>query len=315
MKIRELFEDQQVKSKVIRALSKTDDQNPIFANIYKLLVGSPLATRLEKYLQHRGDPDAVQAKDYLNAVIPKLGNVDEIKAFLTKLNNGEDFVNLNALVPKQSMPQPESIGNLITDPFAAKLFANLYINFAGKNDAGPGEGALSVLSPNITYGKPGDIVVGGSVKVEVKGAKKAAGKSGRIWDLPIHQKPMLDILAKAVPGAGSFSVLDGNKPFPVPELSKNFISAACRAWFGKPIPAIIASFGTPEFAKLWQAQVFDVYKAHGQWDGMLALGVRTYQYVRTGEEFAMYMGKANQGSLCRAGAKQSRELAPQVLIK
>jgi len=315
MKIKDIvIEDIQVKNKVIRALSKVNDENPIFSNIYKLIVGTPLESRIQSFIKNRNDPDAIAAMKYLTSVIPTLGSVDQIKGFLKRLNDGEDFINTQALVPQQSMTAPASVVDLVNDPFAEALFYKIFHEFAGKGDAGPGEAALAILSPNIKYGKPGDIVVG-NVKVEVKAARGEKGAAGRIWDTPLHQKPILDILTKAVPGATSFSVLDGNKPFPVPELSKKFITTASRTWFGRNVPEVITTFGTPAFAGAWQATVFDAYKAHGQWDGMLAIGVKTYQYIRTGPEFAQYMAKINQGTICRAGAKQSRELAPQIAIR
>jgi hypothetical protein len=306
-----LTEDPKTKRMVISALGKLPDDNPIFSATYKQIVGTPLANRIDAFINNRKDPDAISAMKWLISAIPTVGNAQEVKEFISKFKDPEyDFINTKALVPASGMAAPKSIADLVTDPFAKKLFDKIFQEYSGKNDAGPGEAALAILSPNITYGSPGDIVVSGT-KIEVK-ASRGSGKAGRIWDMPINQKPMVEILREV--GIANFSVLDGTQPFPVPEKSAEFISAACEAWFGQSDPIIEKSFGTPAFKDAWQSKVFDVYKSHGKWEGMLALGVKTYQYISSGQEFATVMKKANQGSICRPSAKQSRELAPQVFI-
>jgi hypothetical protein len=306
-----LNENPQLKRQVVKTLSKLPDENPIFQDVYKKIVGTPLASRIDAYINNRKDRDAIAAMKWLVNAIPTVGNAAEVKEFLSKFKDPEyDFVNTKALVPPSGMSGPSDIGALVADPFAKKLFDKIFQEFSGKGDAGPGEAALAILSPNITYGAPGDIVVNGR-KVEVK-ASRGSGKAGRIWDMPIDQKPMIAILGPL--GISNFSVLDGTQPFPAPDLSKKFIRAACIGWFGGSVPTIEKAFGTAAFKEVWQAHVFDTYKSHGQWEGMLALGVKTYQYIISGQEFATTMKKSNQGTICRPAAKQSRELAPQVFI-
>jgi hypothetical protein len=306
-----ITEDAKVKSMVIRSLNKIPDDSPIFNDVYKQIVGKPLGNRLDAYINTRGDQDAINAVRWLITAIPTLGSAQEIKAFIGKFADPKfDPINVKALAPKAGMSGPADIGSLITDPFAKKLFDKIFQEFAGKGDAGPGEAALAILSPRITYSSPGDISIN-DVKVEVK-ASRGSGKAGRIWDMPLNQKPMAIILQSM--GIANFSVLDGEQPFPDPKIGKKFIREACICWFGGSVPAIEKAFGKPGFKNIWQAQVFDTYKAHGKWTGMLALGVKTYQYIVNGQEFATTMKKANQGTICRPGAKQSRELAPQVFI-
>jgi hypothetical protein len=306
-----ITEDPQLKRQVVKTLNKLPDENPIFQDVYKKIVGTPLANRIDAYINNRKDQDAIAAMRWLVNAIPTVGNAAEVKEFLSKFKDPEyDFVNTKALAPSNGMTGPSDIGSLVVDPFAKKLFDKIFQEFAGKGDAGPGEAALAILSPNITYGSPGDIVVNGR-KIEVK-ASRGSGKAGRIWDMPIDQKPMVAILQPL--GIANFSVLDGTQPFPDPKLGKKFIRAACIGWFGGSVPAIEKAFGTASFKEVWQAHVFDTYKSHGKWEGMLALGVKTYQYIINGQEFAASMKKSNQGTICRPAAKQSRELAPQVFI-
>jgi hypothetical protein len=306
-----ITEDAKTKSMVMRSLNKLPDDAPIFQNVYKQIIGEPLGNRLGNYINTRGDQDAINAAKWLVAAIPTLGNAQEVKDFIGKFSDPEyDPINTKALAPKAGMSGPADIGSLVNDPFAKKLFDKIFQEFAGKNDAGPGEAALAILSPKITYASPGDISIN-NVKVEVK-ASKGSGKAGRIWDMPINQKPMAAILQSM--GIANFSVLDGEQPFPDPKVGKKFIREACIAWFGGSVPEIEKAFGKSGFKTVWQAHVFDTYKEHGKWNGMLALGVTTYQYIINGQEFAANMKKANQGTICRPAAKQSRELAPQVFI-
>jgi hypothetical protein len=306
-----LVEDPKIKSMVLRSLGKMPDDSPIFNDVYKQIVNKPLGNRLETYIRNRGDADAIRAVKWLVNAIPTVGNAQEVKEFISKFADPAfDPIDVEALAPEKAMSSPANLASIVIDPFAKGLFDKIFQEFGGKVDAGPGEAALAILSPNITYGSPGDIVINGK-KVEVK-ASRGSGKAGRIWDMPINQKPMLEILAKIQ--MSNFNVLDGEQPFPEPTLAKPFITAACEAWFGDPIAPIIKSFGQSGFKNIWQSYVFEVYKSHGKWDGLLALGVKTFQYINNGTEFAMYMKKANQGSICRANAKQSRELAPQVFI-
>lgn len=308
-----IAEDAATKRMVLKTLGKLPDENPIFPQVYKQIVGEPLGNRLSNYINNRGDQDAIKAAKWLVSAIPTLGDAKEVKEFIGKFSNPEwDPINSKALIPSGGMSQPAEILSIVQDPFAKKLFEKIFHEFQGKGDAGPGEAALAILSPNITYGSPGDISVFGT-KVEVKASRSAKGSAGRIWDMPVNQKPMLDVLAKI--NVAAFSVLDGEKPFPDPKLAPAFIKAACQGWFGKSIPAIEKSFGKPGFAAAWQAQVFDTYKEHGGWSGVLALGLNTYQYVETGQQFAANMKKANHGSIVRASEKQPRALAPQIFIK
>jgi hypothetical protein len=313
MRAQEFFtEDAKIKSIVIRSLGKMPDDSPIFNDVYKQIVNKPLGGRMERYIQNRGDADAIKAVKWLVTAIPTLGTVEEVKTFMEQFADPQfDPIDTEELCPDQGMTQPKSLESIVKDPFAKKLFAKIFAEFGGKVDAGPGEAALAILSPNITYGSPGDIVVN-SKKVEVKAARGPRGQAGRIWDTPVNQKPMLQILAQI--GMSGFNVLDGEQPFPEASLAKIFITTACTEWFGKPISNIIKSFGKVGFKNIWQAEVFDTYKEHGGWNGCLALGNKTYQYIVSGTQFAQSMKKSQQGSLCRASAKQSRELAPQILI-
>jgi hypothetical protein len=308
-----LSEDPIVKNKVIRALGKIPDDDPIFHDVYKRIVSTPLSGRIDAYIKNRKDPDAIKAMKWLISAIPTLGTAPEVKSFLAQFKDPNfDCIDIKKLVPAEGMTGPAPVANIVIDPFAKQLFNKIFQEFSGKGDAGPGEAAFAILSPHITYSTPGDISING-VKVEVKAARSKKGGAGRIWDKPIDQKGMTAILRPM--GIEAYTVLNGNAPFTDPKMSKAFIQAACLGWFGERKPKIEKLFGTANFSRAWQAEVFNTYKEEGKWHGMLALGISTYQYIISGEQFAEYMGKSFQGSLYKYGAKQARELAPQVMIK
>jgi hypothetical protein len=308
-----ITEDAQTKRMVIKTLSKMSDDASIFPQVYKQIVGEPLGNRITNYINSRGDQDAIKAAKWLVQAIPTLGDAKEVKEFIGKFSNPEfDPINTKALIPSGGMQQPAEVLSVVTDGFAKKLFEKIFQEFSGKTDAGPGEAAFAILSPNITYTSPGDISVNG-VKVEVKASRKPKGDAGRVWDMPVNQRPAIEVLKSL--NLASFTVLDGEQPFPEPELAEQFITSVCDGWFGKVYPDIVKSFGKPGFKDIWQTHVFDAYKEHGGWSGVLAVGLTTFQYVETGEQFAKFMKKSKQGSLINAAEKQSRGLAPQISIK
>lgn len=306
-----LFEDAKQKSVVIRQLTKMDDTAPLFGQIYKDLINKPLGGRIEKFIKARNDQDAIDAVKWLLKTIPTLGTAAEVKEFMQKFQDPKyDPINVASLT--KTMQSPAPLSDIVTDDFAKKLFDQLHLDFQGKGDAGPGEAALAVLSPGITYAAPGDIQIG-PMKVEVKASKNKGGAAGRTWDHPVHQPPMLEVLEPL--GLQSFSVMQGMEPFPGDDEQKDaFIKAACVAWFGEERKDCIDAFGTSSFKDCWQAAVFDRYRELAGWQGLLAIGLTQYQYIETGDDFAKYMKKKNQGSLCRATEKQSRALAPQIHI-
>jgi len=306
-----LVEDEKQKSIVIRQLQKMDAEAPLFGEIYKDLINKPLGGRIEKFIQARGDQDAIDAVTYLLKTIPKLGPASEVKEFMQKFSNPEfDPINIKSLTTPMSSPAP--LVEIVNDPFVKKLFDKLHLDFKGKGDAGPGEAALAVLSPNITYASPGDITVG-SNKVEVKASTTSGGKSGRIWDHPVHIQPMEQILDPL--GITSVTVMSASKEPPENFPKEEFMEAACNAWFRESRPEISKAFGTDGFKDIWQAAVFDKYKELSGWQGLLAVGLTSYMYIESGKDFAQNMPKANQGTLYRKGNKQPRDMAPQILIK
>lgn len=191
-----LNEDPVMKQRVIRSLGKKPDEDPIFRQVYKVLVGEPISSRIKKYVEARGDKDALAAVDFLDKIIPTLGDANEVKDFLADFKKADyDLIDITQLCPAEGMTKVSQLSSIVTNQFGKKLFDSIHDGFKGKNDAGPGEAALAILSPNITYaqgastdeyGRGGDIIVKGIGKVEVKG-----GAGGRLVSAQgIDQKGM-----------------------------------------------------------------------------------------------------------------------------
>jgi hypothetical protein len=191
-----LKEDPVVKQRVIRTLGKKSDSDPIFRQVYKVLVGEPISSRIKNYVAARGDKDALAAVDFLDKIIPTLGDANEVKQFLADFKKAEyDLIDITELCPAEGMTKVSPLSSVVSNQFGKKLFDSIHDGYKGKNDAGPGEAALAILSPNITYaqgattdeyGRGGDIIVKGIGKVEVKG-----GAGGRLVSAQgIDQKGM-----------------------------------------------------------------------------------------------------------------------------
>jgi hypothetical protein len=191
-----LNEDPVMKQRVIRSLGKKPDEDPIFRQVYKVLVGEPISSRIKNYVQARGDKDALAAVNFLDKIIPTLGDANEVKQFLADFKKAEyDLIDIKQLCPAEGMTKVSQLADIVTNQFGKKLFDSIHDGYKGKNDAGPGEAALAILSPNITYaqgattdeyGRGGDIIVKGIGKVEVKG-----GAGGRLVSAQgIDQKGM-----------------------------------------------------------------------------------------------------------------------------
>ena len=298
-----------------------------------------------------------ESKSYLNLAvslreaIKTSGSVKEIEAFCKAYMSGTEFINIEKLTT--SSIKPLEINNFITDSFAQKalttpgdkplnidtllqnVFKYLFINLpAGKSDAGPGEGALVALSPNISYAEKGDIYIKDYGKVEVKAARELGGRGGRVWDSVVDQSGMVTALQKIFPqhpGKWKVTVIagaaKGDKNSLIPRslqndlqndparmvLYREFITAACKAWFGGEKEDVIKSFGTEAFTKLWLKQIFNTYKTDKKFVGLLSLGLTKYHYATTEAEF-VEMEFSNKGYICNTDSNQGRDLAPQLQI-
>ena len=310
-----------IKGRVLRSLNKKKADDPIFDKVYKTIIGKQLDTRIQSYIAAHKDEDIGTSEiSFMVKEIPQLGPTAEVKNFVTKWNQGEDFIDIGALIPTSGMEAPAEIQSIVADGIPRALFQSLSKNQSQftKSDAGPAEGALAIMSKEITYAKDGgDLLIGGN-KIEVKsGGRGGRSGGGRLWGgEPIDHTAMTSILKKVrfqMKGK-SISVLSGTRPVPDKFPGKQFITACSKACFGNAIPSVINSFGTPNFSANWLNAVFDFYKANAGHTGVLCVGVNKYFYAINGAQLLNGKVIGNLGSLYYPTSRQPRELAPQVRL-
>lgn len=356
------FLSEDIKSRVVGTLSSKQSDDPVFQQVWKVLVGEPLSTRINKYIEARKDQDAINAISFLDKTIPTLGTASEVRLFMKGFQDPKnDYINLERAFPPAGMTKPAVLTDVVDHPFAKKMFENISANFKGKKDAGPGEAALAILSSNITYAQQnddeesgGDLVVRGVGRVEVK-----AGTGGRLAWGYIDQKEMTTALAgfklmkpplavkgkKVPPGIQNQNTQVGAKipmgqePQPPEENTlaeveerlmagvrvnffnntppagfptEAFLNAACIAWFGEVRPDILSAVGTPAFSRAWINAIYEQYKLHAKFSGILFLTNENYQYVISGSQIPD-RSIINYGYVYYPKAKQGREMAPQVV--
>lgn len=315
-----MHEDAQLKQKVLKALGKRDDNDPMFAQLYKVLLSQPLSNRIESYINSRNDSDAIDNIQYLVKTIPTLGDVDEVKSFLDDLKKSNyDFVDIKKLCPPSGMTASADISTVVSNSFAKKLFDKLIDEVKGKNDAGPGEAALAILSPNITYaqgasvdeyGRGGDIIVTGVGKVEVKG-----GTGGRLTAVKtLDQQGMTDSLEGYTLKGKGIRPTFLSAPLPSDFPKEKFMKAACKAWFGKDNLEVIQAAGTKDFTKVWINAMYDAYRNYAGFKSVLFLTNHKYHYTTSGYQIPANYIK-NCGYLYYPSTSQPREMCPQIVPK
>ena len=318
--IREAPEDEAIKNRVIRALNKRKAEDPIFDKVYKNIIGKQLDTRIQNYIASHKDADiGTSEMAFLVKEIPQLGKTNDVKNFVDKWNGGEDFIDINELIPEDGMEQANQITNIVADGIPKALFMSLAKNQSQftKSDAGPAEGALAIMSKDISYAKTGgDLIIQGK-KIEVKSGGRGRG-GGRIYNdkKQLDQKGMANILSK-INYKGNVSVLQGagtgRVPLPNNFPAKQFATEMSKAFFGKVIPKVVSTFGTTNFRSIWNQAVYNDYKASAGHVGILIIGATTYQYIVNGKQL-LTVPQSNPGALYYPGSSQSRDLGIQVKL-
>ena len=286
----------------------------------------PIAKVIERLRLKGPDKESyLKLAHSLREAIKTSGSVEEIKEFCKAYSEGHEFIDIEKLTTPGD--KPLNIKTLFNSLFAYKVFNHLFYNLSpGKADAGPGEAALVALSPNIFFANKGDVFIK-EYKVEVKASRNPKGSGGRVWDKDIDQTSMFEALRSIFPdsqqsGSWIMSVVAATKKKGLVETIINndtkkeniFIIAACRAWFGEIFKDVIDSFGTDKFINIWHKHIFNTYKKDKEFNGLLSIGINTYHYATTEDEFVQ-MKFYNNGSICNTESGQDRDLAPQLKIR
>jgi len=320
MRYREIKEvtDQQKKDRVIRALSKKRADDPLFDKTYKLIVGPQIGSRIENYIKAHEDPDiGAEEIAYLVKTIPDLGTTNEVKDFVERWNDGEEFININALIPATGMKGPAPLLDAIADGIPEKLFVNLTRQNFSKSDAGPAEAALAIMSQNVRYvgeNEGGDLIIDNK-KIEIKGGGKSlTSGGGRIYNdrHKLDITPMAQALAGTPYEGKSVSVVAASQSLPEDFPTAEFAQAVNQAWFNGKRSEIESTFGTDKFRMAWNQAMFDDYKAAAGHDGILIIGVSQYQYIISGEQLHDFVKQTSKGVVYNPKSRQMRDLGIQV---
>ena len=346
--LRELAPDL-AKKRVLAQLAKKAEDDPIFQKIYKdMIVGTPVQTRIEDYIMARKDRDAINNIAYLVKQIPSLtSKISELKSFLAQMRNPKhDFIELKSLVPKGGMTAPSELINVVSDPLAKELFSRMEKDLVGAklikgdksvSDAGPGEGALAILSPNITFApdeapgeQGGDIRIKGS-KIEVK------GYNGVLRGVPVDQSGVVKFLNTQ---KGKFKLNTRGQTIRANDMaipkgtqfrgggslredfdSEGFIDAVTQAWFGTTDNNLKGSLHTPNFMNAWYDANYNFYANEAGHSGILFLSNKSgrFAFCKNGAQvLALAQGqgvKQDSGSLFGGKVKQNpRELGIRIGI-
>ena len=341
--LRELAPDL-AKKRVLAQLAKKGDDDPIFQKIYKdMIVGTPVQTRIEGYIMARKDRDAINNIAYLVKQMPSLtSKISELKLFLAKMKDPKhDFIEIKSLVPSGGMTAPAELINVVSDPMAKELFSRMEKDLVGAklikgdkgvSDAGPGEGALAILSPRITFAPdeaPGE--QGGDIRI--KGAKiEVKGYNGVLRGSPIDQSGVVNFLKTQ---KGKFSLSEKGQTIRVNVMAKpkdgksiredfdseGFIDAVTQAWFGAVDNNLKSALHTPNFVNAWYDANYNFYAKEAGHTGILFLSNKSgrFAFCKNGAQvLALAKGKGvkqDSGSVFGAKVMQNpRELGIRIGI-
>lgn len=178
MKIREFISEDisQLKHDVIAAVQTTDDE-ALLNRIFTVLNQTGLIDRISAVLERDTDTKAY-LQMLTQLIVATEGTVQEKEAFVTGYPKG--YINVPAMVSGNMVGFDELITGIPGTPveFVKRVF---YALAGSKNDKGPGELALAVLSPMIAISGRGDLKIG-KMEVEVKAVAPGGKGGGRLGE-------------------------------------------------------------------------------------------------------------------------------------
>jgi len=182
-KINEAPKDKERLEKIIAILRK----NPAFISaVFRETMkyseeGVDIGTELEKSTGESDHKNREILKYFIKAINDTPGDYDDIERFV--LGYGQfDFIDTKKLMSGATSFRDFIVSrNDVSFEFLYALFLNLYdvtVTISGSN-RGPGEVALALLSPKITFADVGDLKVNSDF-VEVKGELRKGSGGGRL---------------------------------------------------------------------------------------------------------------------------------------
>lgn len=165
-----IFENPDLKSQALNAIKDTDDES-LLQKVIDLLKAGNIEERIENIISK--DADAKRFLQQIANIIVKIKSpIEEKDKFLKEFPNG--IVNTTKLLDGSG----HSFSDIVGSGFNVELFKALTVSLVSQG-VGPGEVALAVLSPDISWsGRAaggGDIQVGDKA-VEVKTTVSSGGR-------------------------------------------------------------------------------------------------------------------------------------------
>lgn len=195
MKIKDIIKEDinKLRQDVITQVQTTDDEM-LLNRIFTVLNQTGLTERISAVL-HRDTDTKTYLSMLTNLIIQTEGTYEEKNAFVVGYPKG--YINVPAMVSGNMVSFDELIVGIPGTPveFVKRVF---YALADSKNDKGPGELALAVLSPMIAISGRGDLKIG-KMEVEVKAVAptgKGGGRLGETGGKDIAYEKTPDILAK-----------------------------------------------------------------------------------------------------------------------
>ena len=285
--------DKDLKAKAIDAVRATDDDR-LLRKVIDTLQAGDIEDRIEKTLSQDAD-----AKKFMNKIaeiavrIP--APIEEKNRFLERYSKG--ILDTTKLLDGK----PHSFSDLVGAGFNTELFTALSVSLTSQG-VGPGEVALAVMSPKVSWsGRAsggGDINVGNEA-VEVKTTVASGGRwinaRKATMDMASIEKTLTDAITKstgkrpeaAMPSRISVATWVNNiRPLIdtklLPAVTKTMADALFNHTNNKQYQQALQSGSAEDIKDAILSVGFDNYKAYSGFDGILLMDVpsQTAQYFR-----------------------------------
>ncbi len=288
-----IFEDPNLKSQALAAIKSTDDER-LLQKVIDMLKAGNIEERIENIISK--DADAKRFLQQIANIIVKIKSpIEEKDKFLKDFPRG--IVNTTKLLDGSG----HSFSDIVGSDFNVELFKALTVSLVSQG-VGPGEVALAVLSPDISWsGRAaggGDIQVGDKA-VEVKTTVSSGGRwiNARKATLNMSgiEKVIIDAIIKStgrnpegpIPARVS-PVLWVNNIRPV--IDKKLLKATTKAMAdglfnhtdNSEYQQALASGSVADIREAILNVGYENYKAYSKFDGILMMDVRSesVQYFR-----------------------------------
>jgi len=290
MRIFEVDENLADLKKDIKQSVEKETDISLLKKVSSTLQSGTLLTRLSTIL--KADPDASKIFNHLSKVIVQTeGTLEDKTRFVDNYSKG--FINISKLL---TLNKIQNLSDIITDPFALKIFNEL--NVITAQGIGPGELALSVLSPNITSigskSGGGDLVIN-SKHVELKDSITSGGRWGDPRKAKLDMTSISRSLEKNYPelfaeleeskasltGPRWITVRDtyGPKSKQKAEVADVIVKSTFKFVKDTSITDTlrkqIMSGSEPELRKAWAVAIFENYKTYSNFELMLCIRTTT----------------------------------------